>query len=136
MSQNLGQIKFDTTTIETEDLQLGEFAINFNSPLTDLNNPVIIQVRPFNSPMIGVPMRRLMSRAKKIPSTPISAIPIEGVPPPPIGIPRTSIPATPLTQASRVVQQPTSTNAVGSSGGVVTGIPNVPSASPSFAHTD
>ena len=44
----------DTTAIEIEDLQDDEFARNFNSPLTDLNDPVIIQGLPFNSPMILV----------------------------------------------------------------------------------
>ena len=32
----------DTTTIEIEDLQDDEFARNFNPPLTDLNDHVII----------------------------------------------------------------------------------------------
>ena len=72
----------DTTTVEIEDLQANEFARNFNSPLTDLNDLVIIQVRPFNSPVIGVPMSRLMASARESPSTPISAILAEGVPPP------------------------------------------------------
>ena len=57
------------------------------------------------------------------------------MPPPPIGTPRTNIPVTPLTPASQVVQPPASTNVVGTSGGLVIGIPSVPSASPSFAHT-
>ena len=37
---------FDLTTVEIEDLKANEFARNFNSPLTDLNDPMIIQVRP------------------------------------------------------------------------------------------
>ena len=32
----------DTTPVEIEDFQADEFVRNFNSPLTDLNNPVII----------------------------------------------------------------------------------------------
>ena len=32
----------DTTTVEIEDLQAHDFTRNFNSPLTDLNNPIII----------------------------------------------------------------------------------------------
>ena len=40
--------QFDLTIVEIEDLQVDEFARNFNSPLTDLNDPVIVQVRPFN----------------------------------------------------------------------------------------
>ena len=40
--------QFDLTTIKIEDLQADEFARNFNSPLTDLNDTVIVQVRPFN----------------------------------------------------------------------------------------
>ena len=73
-----------------------------------------------------------MASAGDSPSIPISAIPAEGVPPPPVSTPRTSIPATPLTPASRVVQPPASTNVASTSSGVVTGIPSVPSASPSF----
>ena len=116
-------------------MQANEFARNFNSPLTDLNDHVIIQVRPFNSPMIGVPMSRLMSSVGESPSTLISTILAEGVPPPLVGTPRKNIPATPLTPSSRVVQPSTSTNVVGTSCGVVTRIPSVPFASPSFLHT-
>ena len=54
---------FNLNIVEIEDLQDDEFARKFNSPLTYLNNPVIVQVRPFNSPVIGVPMGRLMSSA-------------------------------------------------------------------------
>ena len=32
----------DTTTVEIEDLQADEFARNFNSPLTDLNDHMIL----------------------------------------------------------------------------------------------
>ena len=76
-----------------------------------------------------------MASSREGPSTPISAIPTEGVPPPLVGTPRKNIPATPLTPSSQVVQPSNSTNVVGTSGGVVTGTPRVPSASPSFAHT-
>ena len=116
-------------------MHAGEFARNFNPPLTDLNDHVIVQVRPFNSPVIGVHVSILMANEGESPSTPIPAIPAEGVPPPSVGTPRTSIPATLLTPASLVVQTTASTNVAGTSGGVVTGIPSVPSASPSFAHT-
>ena len=34
--------QFDTTTIEIEYLQADEFVRKFNSPLTDLNDPVIV----------------------------------------------------------------------------------------------
>ena len=57
------------------------------------------------------------------------------MPPPPIGAPRTSIPTTPLTPASRVVQPLSPTNLEGTSSGVVTWIPSVPSVPTSFAHT-
>ena len=33
---------FNLNTVEIEDLQADEFARNFNSPLTDLNNQVIV----------------------------------------------------------------------------------------------
>ena len=52
---------FDLDTVEIEELQTDEFARNFNSPLTDLNDHVIIQVRPFSSPIVGVPLSRVMS---------------------------------------------------------------------------
>ena len=76
------------------------FARNFNSPLTDLNDPMIVQVHPFNSLVIGVPLGRLMSTTGESSSTSTSVAPAEGVPPPLIGTPRTSIPTTPLTPAS------------------------------------
>ena len=34
--------RFDFNTVEIEDLQTNEFARNFNRPLTNLNDPVII----------------------------------------------------------------------------------------------
>ena len=33
---------FDLNTVEIEDLQANEFARNFNTPLTDLNDPMIV----------------------------------------------------------------------------------------------
>ena len=47
--------------VEIEDLQDDKFARNFNTPLTDLNDPMIVQVHPFDPPVIGVPMGRIMS---------------------------------------------------------------------------
>ena len=76
-----------------------------------------------------------MSTAGESSSTSTLAAPVEGVPPPQVGAPRTSIPTTPLTPASWVVQPPAPTNLAGTSGGVVTGIPSVPSVPTSFAHT-
>ena len=93
--------QFDTNTIEIEYLQADEFARNFNSPLTDLNDLVIVQVHPFNSYVIGVPVSRLMASVGESPSTPISTILAEGVPPPPVGTPRTNTPTTPFTPGSR-----------------------------------
>ena len=52
--------RFNLDTVEIEELQTDEFARNFNTPLTDLNDPVIVQVRPFSSPVIGVPLSRVM----------------------------------------------------------------------------
>ena len=96
---------------------------------------MIIQVRPFNSPVIGVPVGRLMSSVGESSSTSASITPVEGVPPPLVGDPRENIPTTPLTPSSWVVRPLTSTNVVGTSGGVVTRIPSVPSALSSFVHT-
>ena len=81
-------------------MQTYEFARNFNTPLTDLKNPVIIQVRPFDSPILGVPMSRIMSSMEESPFVFTSAISVEGVLPPPVNAPRSSIPSTPLTPAS------------------------------------
>ena len=125
----------DTTTVEIEELQAGEFAINFNSPLTDLNDPIIIQVLPFDSPMNGFPMSRIMASSGEGPSTPILAISTEGVPTPPVGTPKANIPATPLTPVGWVVQPLVSTNVVRPYCGVVTRIPSAPFSSPSFTHT-
>ena len=82
VSEVLGELAlranhFDLTTVEIEDLQANKFARNFNSPLTNLNDHVIVQVRPFNSPMIGVPLGRLMSTTGEISSTSTSTTPAE-----------------------------------------------------------
>ena len=95
---------------------------------------MIVQVRPFDSPMIGVPMGRTMSTIGESYFTSTSAAPAEGVLPPPVGAPRTSIPTTSLTPASRVVQPLAPTSLVGTSGGMVTTIPSVPSVPTSFAN--
>ena len=67
---------------------------------------MIIQVHPFNPPMIGVPVGRIMSTAGESSFTSTSGALAEGVLPPLVGAPRTSIPTTPLTPSSRVVQPP------------------------------
>ena len=51
----------DTTIVEIEEFHADKFAKNFNSPITNLNDLVIVQVRPFNSPLIVVLVGRLMS---------------------------------------------------------------------------
>ena len=38
----LGANRFNLNTVEIEDLQADKFARNFNSPLTDLNDAVIV----------------------------------------------------------------------------------------------
>ena len=116
-------------------MQDGRFARNFNSPLTNLNDPVIIQVHPFDSPVIGVPMRVFMASSVEGMSTPTSTIPYGGVHVPPIGTFRLSTLVTPLSPSSRVVQPHTSPNVASPSSEVVNGIPSAPFASPSFVHT-
>ena len=96
---------------------------------------MIVQVHPFNPPVIGVPLGRLMSTAGESSSTSTSVAPAEGVPPPSVGAPRTSIPTAPLNPASQVVQPPAPTNLVGDSGGMVIGIPSVPTIPTSFVQT-
>ena len=126
---------FDLDTVEIEDLQTDEFARNFNTPLTDLNDPVIVQVRPFDSPVLGVPVGRIMSFVKESPFVFTSAVPVEGVLPPPVSAPRSSIPSTPLTPASRVVQPLVQSNLAGTSGDMVNGIPSIPTIPSSFPYT-
>ena len=96
---------------------------------------MIIQVRLFDSPMIDAPVGRLMSSAGESSYTSTSTAPAKGVLPPSVGAPRENIPTTPLTPSSRVVRPLASTNLVGTSGGLITGIPSVPHVSTSFAHT-
>ena len=61
---------------------------------------MIVQVHPFDSTVIGVPVGKIMSTARESSFTSTSVASAEGVLPPPIGAPRTSIPTTPLTLAS------------------------------------
>ena len=82
MNLELRENCFNLNTVEIEYLQAYEFARNFNSPLTDLNDPVIVQVHPFNPPLIGVPLGRIMSTVGESSSTYTSAALAEGVPPP------------------------------------------------------
>ena len=79
--------RLNLNTVEIEDLQDDEFARNFNTPLTDLNDPVIIQVLPFDPPVIGVPVGRIMSTAGESSFIFTSTILAEGVRPPPVGSP-------------------------------------------------
>ena len=115
-------------------MQADEFARNFNIALTDLNDPMIIQ-GPFDPPVIGVPMGRIMSTIGESSFVSTSATPAEGVLPPPVGVPRSSIPTTPLTPVSCVVQPTVPTNLASASGGMVMGIPSIPIVPSSFAHT-
>ena len=96
---------------------------------------MIIRVRPFNSPVIGVPLGRIMSTVRESYSASTSTTPAKGVPPSSVDDPRPTIPTIPLTLASRVAQPPASTNLAGTSGGVVTTIPSVPFVPTLFAHT-
>ena len=115
--------RFNLDTVEIEELQTNEFARNFNSPLTDLNDHVIVQVRPFDSPVLGVLVGRVMSSAEESSFVFTSTILVEGVLHPPVSTPRYSFPSTPLTPASRVVQPPVHSNLAGTSGDMVTGTP-------------
>ena len=96
---------------------------------------MIIQVRPFDPPMIGVLVGRIMSTMGESSFVFTSAFSAEGVLPPLVSAPISSIPTTPLTLASRVVQPPVPTILAGASGGMVTGIPSVPIVPTSFAQT-
>ena len=91
---------------------------------------MIIQVRPFDSPVIGVPVGRIMSTAGESSFVSTSATQVEGVLLPLVGSPRSSIPTMPLTPASRVVQPPVLTSLAGASGGMVTRIPSIPTVLP------
>ena len=69
----------DTTAIDIQDLQADEFARNFNPPLTNLSNLVIVQVIPFDSPVIGVLVSNIMAIFGEGISTPKSVILARGV---------------------------------------------------------
>ena len=127
--------RFDLDTVEIEELQTDEFVRNFNTPLTDLNDPVIVQVRPFDSPILGVPVGRIVSSAEESPFVFTSTLPVEGVLPPPVSAPRSSLPSTPLTPASQVVHPSVHSNLVGTSGDMVIGIPSIPTITSSFPYT-
>ena len=127
--------RFNLDTVEIEELQTDEFARNYNTPLTDLNDPVIVQVRPFDSPVLGVPVGRTMSSTEESPFVFTSTILVEGVLPPPVSTPRSSLPSTPLTPASRVVQPPVYSNIGSMSGDMATGIPSMPTIPSSFPYT-
>ena len=92
--------RFDFDTVEIEELQDDEFARNYNTPLTDLNDPVIVQVRPFISPVLGIPVGRAMSSEGESSFVFTSTLPVEGVLPPLVSSPRSSIPSTHLTLVS------------------------------------
>ena len=126
---------FDFNTVEIEGLQAEEFARNFNTPLTDLNDPVIAQVRPFDSPILGVLVGRIISSAGESYFIFTSTILAEGVLPPSIGSPISSIPTMPLTPANRVVQPSVPTSLASDSCGMVTRILSVPTVPTSFTHT-
>ena len=96
----LKEKRLNLNTVEIGDLQTDKFARNFNTPLTDLNDLVIIQVHPFDPPVIGIPVGRIMSTVGEISSTSTLAALDEGVIAPLVGAPRSSIPTTPLTPAS------------------------------------
>ena len=113
-------------------MQVDEFARKFNSPLTDLNYPVIVQVLPFSSLGSGVPLSQFMSRSGEGMSTPTSAILASGVSPPPVSAPKPSASIAPLSPSARVVQPSTPSNVVDPSSGMVTRIPSAHFASPSF----
>ena len=80
-------------------------------------------------------MGRIMSTIGESSFVFTSALPDEGVLPPSVSTPRTSIPIMPLNPASRVVQPPAPTSLASAFGGMVTGIPSVPTVPTSFAHT-
>ena len=69
----LRENRLNLNIVEIEDLQTDEFARNFNTPLTNLNYPMIIQVHPFNPPMIGVPVGKIMSTIGEISFTSTSS---------------------------------------------------------------
>ena len=81
-------------------MRADEFARNFNPPLTNLKDPVIVQVLPFSSLAIGFHLRRDMSISGEGIFTPTSSILASGFPPPPVGAPRPSAYTTPLSPSS------------------------------------
>ena len=93
---------------------------------------MIVQILPFNSPAIGVPLRRDIFRFGEGIPTPTLATMAGGFLPPPVGASRPSTSIEPLSPSSRVVQPSAPSNVVDPSSGVVIRIPSAPFSFPSF----
>ena len=56
--------KEENPPVQIEYLHANEFARNFNTPLIDLNGPMIVQVLPFSSPISCVSLSLDMSSTR------------------------------------------------------------------------
>ena len=126
--------------VEVEVLQAQEFATNYNPPITDLSGTILVQVLPFGSPSVGVPLSTIMYSSGEglgDVSTPTLAMLVNGVSPSSVSAPRPSIPTMPVVSfnfgsstlvspSARVVNPSTPLNTFRQSSMVVTRIPNVP----------
>ena len=115
-------------------MQDDEFARNNNTPLTDLNDPVIGQVLHFSSPVSSVSLILDMSSSGEGMPTPTSAMMVSRVSPPSMSALRPSSSAAPLSPSAQLVNPSTPSYITGHSNGVVTGIPSAPYTSSPFMH--
>ena len=98
-----GNLNLDIHTypllVEIEDLQVKEFARNYNSPLTNLRDLFLVQVRLFGPPRIGVSLSFVISISREglgDISTPNSAMVSIGVSPSPVSGPWMNASTTPV----------------------------------------
>ena len=81
--------------VEINDLQDEYFARNYKSPLTDLRDHVLVQVRDFSQPGLGVPSSFGMLNIGEGPgdiNTPTSAMLVGGTSPSHVCVPLSNIP--------------------------------------------
>ena len=128
----LRHTQVEVPPIEIEYLQAYEFARDYNTSLTNLSDPVLIQLHPFSLLVYGVSLSLDMSSAEEGMSTPTSAMMVSRVSPPSVSAPRRSAFVALLLTSALVFNPSTPSNIIGKSSGVVTRIPNVPYTSSPF----
>ena len=79
----------DIPLVEVEYLQFEEFSRNFNTPLTDIGDSILVQIRPLSQSRIGVPIGFVienLGEGSRDMYTPTSTMLFRGVSPPHVSI--------------------------------------------------